>query len=90
MAIARLNGEVIAESTETVVVEGHYYFPAQSVRVEMLRPTGAKDNGHYYSVIVDGKPTPDCACYVMGAQVPDPRIAEHVEFFGPVTVEVED
>jgi uncharacterized protein (DUF427 family) len=87
MAIARLNGEVIAESTETVVLNGHHYFPAQSVRVEMFRPTGQGDDGHHYSVIVHGKPTLDCACYVTGSAIPDPRVAEHVSFSGPVTVE---
>lgn len=87
MAIARLNGEVIAESSETVVLEGHHYFPAQSVRVELMRPTTRRDDGHYYSVVVHGRTTPDCACYHTGSAVPDPRIARHVAFFGPVTVE---
>jgi uncharacterized protein (DUF427 family) len=87
MAIARLNGEVIAESTETVILEGHRYFPAQSVRVELFRPTATRNDRPYYSVIVHGKSTPDCACYLTGPGVPDPRIAEHVEFFNPVVVE---
>jgi uncharacterized protein (DUF427 family) len=87
MAIARLNGEVIAESSEAVVLEGHHYFPAQSVRVEMMRPTGLRDDRQYYEVIVHGKSNPDCACYVTGSAIPDPRIAEHVEFFGPVEFE---
>jgi uncharacterized protein (DUF427 family) len=87
MAIARLNGEVIAESTETVVLEGLHYFPARSVRVELLRPTATRDDGHYYSVIVRGTTTPDCARYLAGARVPDRRIAQHVAFCGPVQVE---
>ncbi|HEX5401140.1 MAG TPA: DUF427 domain-containing protein [Pseudonocardiaceae bacterium] len=87
MAIARLNGEVIAESTETVVLGGHHYFPAQSVRVEMFRPTGTRDDGHYYSVIVRGKATPDCARYLTGPAIPDPRLDQHVAFCGPVQVE---
>ena len=87
MAIARLNGEIIAESTNTVLLDGHHYFPAQSVRVELFRPTGIRDDRHYYSVIVRGKPMPDVACYHTGPSVPDPRIAEHVEFHDPVQVE---
>jgi uncharacterized protein (DUF427 family) len=88
MAIARLNGEVIAESSNTVILQGHHYFPAQSVRAEMFRPTDTRDDRVYYSVIVHGRPTPDCAsCYAMGAAIPDPRIAHHLEFFGPVQVE---
>ena len=88
MAIARLNGEVIAESSNTVVLQGHHYFPAQSVRAEMFRPTGTRDDRVYYSVIGHGVPTPDCAsCFATGAAIPDPRIADHLEFFGPVQVE---
>ncbi|HEY1574945.1 MAG TPA: DUF427 domain-containing protein [Pseudonocardiaceae bacterium] len=87
MAIARLNGEVIAESSETVVLEGLHYFPARSVRVEMFRPTETRDDGHYYSVIVRGKTTPGCARYLTGTQLSDPRIAQHVAFCGPVQVE---
>jgi uncharacterized protein (DUF427 family) len=87
MAIARLNGEVIAESTDTVLLDGHHYFPAQSVRVQLLRPTGKRDELHSYSVIVHGRSTPDCACYVTGSSVPDPRIAEHVLFHEPVQIE---
>jgi uncharacterized protein (DUF427 family) len=87
MAIARLNGEVIAESSATVILEGHRYFPAQSVRAELFRPTSTRDDRPYYSVTVQGKVTPDCACYLTGVAVPDPRVAEHVQFFGPVQVE---
>lgn len=88
MAIARLNGEVIAESTDTVILDGLHYFPARSVRVELFRPTGTRDDRHYYSVTVHGRPTPDCASrYVTGAVVPDPRIADHLAFTGPVQVE---
>ena len=29
-----LNGKVIAESTETVIVEGNHYFPPDSVNME--------------------------------------------------------
>jgi uncharacterized protein (DUF427 family) len=88
MATARLNGEVIAESSETVVLEGLHYFPARSVRVEMFRPTGTRDDGHHwYSVIVRGRATPDCARYLIAGRLPDPRVAQHVAFCGPVQVE---
>ncbi|MFN7151886.1 MAG: DUF427 domain-containing protein, partial [Microthrixaceae bacterium] len=32
MVRATWNGQVIAESDDTVVVEGNHYFPAESVR----------------------------------------------------------
>lgn len=38
MVRARWNGAVIAESDDTVVVEGSHYFPAGSVNQEYLVP----------------------------------------------------
>ncbi|MGH3435026.1 MAG: DUF427 domain-containing protein [Sciscionella sp.] len=87
MTIARLDGEVIAESEQTVVIDGKHYFPPQSVHVGFLRPTETRADGHHYSVIVHGKPAADCACCTPRANVPDPRIAEHVTFTDPVIIE---
>lgn len=37
MIRARWNSEVIAESDDTVVVEGNHYFPIDSVRSDVLQ-----------------------------------------------------
>ena len=37
MPRALWNGEVIAESEDTVVVEGNHYFPRESLREDVLR-----------------------------------------------------
>jgi uncharacterized protein (DUF427 family) len=87
MAIARLNGEVIAESDQTVVVAGQYYFPPQSVRAELLRPTDARDDGYYYAVTIRGTATPAAARSLIGGLIPDPRVANHLEFLAPVEIE---
>ena len=64
------NGAVIAESGDTVVVEGNHYFPPSSVRMDLLRPSdttsfcGWKGTATYYSVVAGGKTNRDCAwCY---------------------------
>ncbi|MBK8527350.1 MAG: DUF427 domain-containing protein, partial [Rubrivivax sp.] len=36
------NGTVIAESDDTVVVEGNHYFPAGSVKKDYLLPSNTK------------------------------------------------
>lgn len=91
MAIARLNGEVIAESTETIVVAGAHYFPPQSVRAELLRPSSTRhDEWCYYSVTLHGEATPNVAHSVIGPAIPDPRIAEHLTFDRPVEIEIDD
>lgn len=54
------NGTVIADSNDTVVVEGNHYFSPQSVRMDLLKPSshttvcGWKGTASYYSVAVDG------------------------------------
>ncbi len=50
----------IAESDETIVVEGHHYFPREAVRVKYLRPSWLvtlcwwKGIARYYTVEVGG------------------------------------
>jgi uncharacterized protein (DUF427 family) len=61
------NGIVVAESDETVVVEGNHYFPEDSLRREYFRPSQSmticawKGKASYYDVIVDGKTNRDAA-----------------------------
>lgn len=33
------NNEVIAESNDTIIVEGNHYFPADAVKKEFLKPS---------------------------------------------------
>ena len=66
---AQWNGETIAESNDTVVVEGNHYFPADSVRKEFLafsnhRTTCAwKGQALYHSLLVKGELNADAVWY---------------------------
>ena len=42
MAKATWNGAVIAESSDTVVVDGNHYFPRDAVKAEYLRESDTK------------------------------------------------
>ncbi len=63
------NGQVIAESSDTVVIEGNHYFPAGSVKPEFLQPSPTqsvcpwKGTAHYYSLNVEGKENKDAVWY---------------------------
>ena len=63
------NGKVIAESNDTVNVEGNHYFPVQSVKKEFLSDsethTGChwKGTASYYNIHVDDKTNKDAAWY---------------------------
>jgi len=63
------NGVVLAESDETVMVEGNHYFPADSINKEYFKPSSThtvcpwKGEASYYSLEVDGKRNEDAAWY---------------------------
>ena len=69
MVRAVWNETVIAESDETVVIEGNHYFPADSVRRQLLRHSATttlcpwKGRASYYTITVDGKENRDAAWY---------------------------
>jgi uncharacterized protein (DUF427 family) len=63
------NGTVVAESDDTVVIEGNHYFPESALRREYVvasnhRSSCAwKGQARYYSLLVDGELHPDAAWY---------------------------
>lgn len=76
MVTATWNGTTIAESDETVVVEGNHYFPADSVNNAYLVDSSThsrcpwKGKASYFDVVVDGQINKDAAWYY-----PDPKSA---------------
>ena len=73
------NETVIAESQDTVVVEGNHYFPAESVDANSLESSGTtsvcpwKGTANYKSIIVNGESNPDAAWFYAD---PKPEAAE--------------
>ncbi|SFO17267.1 Uncharacterized conserved protein, DUF427 family [Algoriphagus ornithinivorans] len=73
------NNQVIAESDQTVVIEGNHYFPRETVKKEYLKDSDThstcpwKGQASYYSVLVDGELNKDAAWYY-----PDPKPAASV------------
>lgn len=69
MKTAKWNGEVIAESDETVVIEGNHYFPPSSIKKEFFKENDTHTTCHwkgeasYYDLEVDGKVNKDAAWY---------------------------
>ena len=63
------NDTVLAESDDTVVVEGNHYFPRASVKAEYLSDSDThtlcawKGTASYYSVHVGDASNPDAAFY---------------------------
>ena len=76
MTTARWNGAVIAQSDDTVVVEGNHYFPADSVDATLFEDSDThthcpwKGDASYKTIVVDGERNPNAAWYY-----PDPKSA---------------
>ncbi len=89
---ATWNGQVIAESEQTVVVDGNHYFPADSIKKEHFAPStttshcGWKGTANYYSVVVDGKENTDAAWYYADPLEAAAQIKGHVAFWKGVEV----
>ena len=68
---AMWQGVVIAESDDTVVVEGNHYFPLESIKSEHLKASehtsvcGWKGTASYYDVVVGDEVNKD-ACWYYG------------------------
>ena len=90
---ARWNGAVIADSDETVVVEGNQYFPIESVVASSLQPSQTHTTCHwkgvasYYDVVVDGKVNSDAAWYYPEPSDAATNIKDRVAFWHGVKVE---
>ena len=93
MARATWNGVVIAETADTVVVEGNHYFPIESVDASVLRPSSThstcpwKGEASYYTLAVAGKENTDAAWYYPTPKDAAANIKDHVAFWRGVTVE---
>ncbi len=89
---ATWNGVVIAESDDTVVVEGNHYFPPDSLKSELFRPSTTttvcpwKGTASYYSIVVDGDTNADAAWYYPEPKPAAAEIKDRVAFWRGVQV----
>ncbi|ARP71040.1 nucleotidyltransferase domain-containing protein [Streptomyces pluripotens] len=88
------NGSVLAQSEHTVVVEGHHYFPPESLNGEYFAESRMrslcfwKGLARYRTVVVDGQVNPNAAWYYPHPSPFARRIKNHVAFWRGVRVEV--
>ena len=90
---ATWKGAVLAESDDTVVVEGNHYFPAESVRREHLRESEThttcpwKGEASYYDVSVGEEVNRDAAWFYPEPKEAAKEIKGRVAFWRGVRVE---
>ena len=92
MVSAVWNGITIAQSDNTVVVEGNHYFPRESVNAEFLTDSAAtstcpwKGTAHYHNVVVDGTENVGAAWYYPDPKAAAAQIRDRVAFWKGVKV----
>ncbi|OOG47874.1 DUF427 domain-containing protein [Rhodanobacter sp. C01] len=85
-------GTVLAESHDTVVVEGNHYFPADALSQQYFRATDHqsicpwKGTASYYDVIVDGEVNANAAWYYPTPKEAAREIKGRVAFWRGVEV----
>jgi uncharacterized protein (DUF427 family) len=90
---ATWNGAVLAESDNTVVVEGNQYFPADAINKEYFQESHThttcpwKGEASYYDVVVNGEVNKDAAWYYPQAKEAAANIQNYVAFWKGVKVE---
>ncbi|GLB45467.1 putative protein with domain of unknown function (DUF427) [Lyophyllum shimeji] len=87
MVKVSLNGTVLADSNDTVVVENNHYFPPSSVNRSLFTESDThtvcpwKGTASYYNVTVDGKTVKDVAWYYPQAFDKAKSIEGYVAFY---------
>ncbi len=86
------NGVTLAESDNTVVVEGNHYFPPESINKEYFKESSThttcpwKGFASYYSIAVEGQENKDAAWYYPNPSDAAIEIKDHVAFWKGVEV----
>ena len=87
------NGEVIAESNETVIIEGNHYFPHDTIKLEYYSKSDTYSNcpwkgmANYYTIKVNGSENQDAAWYYPEVSELAKGIKNYVAFWKGVKIE---
>jgi uncharacterized protein (DUF427 family) len=87
------NNVPIAESDETIVIEGNHYFPPDAIAKDYFQPSDThticpwKGEASYYNVVVDGQVNKDAAWYYPQPKDAAAEIKDYVAFWRGVRVE---
>lgn len=89
---AHWNGQLIAESDDTVIVEGNHYFPKSAVQQSFLQPSEHqtycpwKGDCRYYHVVVDGTTNQNAAWFYPEPKPAAAEIGDRIAFWKGVVV----
>ena len=86
------NGQVLAESGDTIVVEGNHYFPKDAINTEYFQPSethtvcGWKGTASYFNVVVNGDTNGDAAWHYPETKDEAKNIEGYVAFWKGIEI----
>ena len=86
------NGVTLADTTDTVVVEGNHYFPISVVDSSLLKRSstttvcGWKGTANYYTIVAGGAENQDAAWYYADPKPAAAQIKGRVAFWKGVKI----
>ncbi|CAA0105671.1 Uncharacterised protein [BD1-7 clade bacterium] len=89
---ATWNGQLLAESDQTIVVEGNHYFPKSSIDCAYFRDSdktsycGWKGTANYFHLNVDGETNTDAAWHYPEPLSGANEIRDHIAFWKGVNI----
>ena len=89
---ATWNGAILADSNDTIVVEGNHYFPPKSINREYFGDSDTQSTcpwkglASYHDIVVDRKVNKDAAWYYPAPKEAARQITGHVAFWRGVQV----
>lgn len=86
------NNAILAESDQTIIVEGNHYFPPDTVNKSFLRESPAqtfcawKGTASYYDIVVDDQVNEQAAWYYPSPKPEAAHLQNYVAFWKGVQV----
>jgi len=86
------NNVILAESDQTIIVEGNHYFPPDSIKTSFLRESAArtfcawKGTASYYDIVVDDQVNEQAAWFYPAPKTESAHIQDYVAFWKGVQV----
>ena len=86
------NDTTLAESDETIIIEGNHYFPPESIKKEYFKQSGShttcpwKGEASYYNIVVDEEVNNDGAWFYPDPKEAAKEIKNYVAFWKGVEV----
>ena len=86
------NGQILAESDDTIVIENNHYFSPDSIKMEYFKPSNThtvcpwKGVASYYTLLVDGKENTDAAWYYPEPKYAAKQLKDYVAFWKGVNI----